>query len=626
MGLRSENHGPSWVQPAGHRNDDGAGCRPWSCSLWLLLLTSTTHRMLPYGSGTQELKHIRIARSSSASDVSWKHVAVGATVAVATLGYAATMHSMVSNQAAALDALHAQMLAMSSVKSPKHAAPVPAIETLPHKYAVENVTPRKTQDLRGTCWDFATISVLEYSYRQQGIARGWLAPDEYVSLSEQAYGADLLQLCTTKDKSKCYLTATQNTTEGGFIEEFALVSNDVAVFPDAICPYTPWPGNDTVCPGLTDAARASNPLKATVNGLKEYFDVQDIKAALFREKRALGFSTTMAEITRYIPCVGELTKDPRCDVASPLCTLCPPGIPTTCCVTTTGGEDYNMDGEFTSHYGMEAEGGHAMTIVGYNDEYTTKDGYTGGYILKNSWWDGVDPPLGPVHARGSHSIRYFLQEISEFEERFNCPNSANPANWYQCQGRVGVIHADADAGVIRAPINASLVAFDECLSEDTRRDAASSFSPLHLSCTNDALCKANATYFVRNSTAVGDGFQTFCFFEYVRDGNSSDVCLPAMLPTDLAHAFAPIEAEAYVNNPDVCGFYFYPYAKQRAGAALGWEVSADDLDVTWAPQSYAANAHKFPTLDYTLVRQSTKVQKTAPVLGPIPVYVARDEL
>ncbi|KDO18732.1 hypothetical protein SPRG_21642 [Saprolegnia parasitica CBS 223.65] len=537
--------------------------------------------MLPYGSGTQELKHIRIARSSSASEVSWKHVAVGATVAVATLGYAATMHSMVSNQAAALDALHAQMLAMGSVKPLKHAAP--AIDALPHKYAVENVTPRKTQDLRGTCWDFATISVLEYSYRQQGIARGWLAPDEYVSLSEQAYGADLLQLCTTKDKTKCYLTATQNTTEGGFIEEFALVSNDVAIFPDAICPYTPWPGNDTVCPGLTDAARASNPLKATVNSLKEYFDVQDIKAALFREKRALGFSTTMAEITRYIPCVGDLTKDPRCDVASPLCTLCPPGIPTTCCVTTKGGEDYNMDGEFTSHYGMEAEGGHAMTIVGYNDEYTTKDGYTGGYILKNSWWDGVDPPLGPVHARGSHSIRYFMQEISEFEERFNCPNSRQPGNWYQCQGRVGVIHADA--GVIRAPINASLVA-----------------------------------------TAVGDGFQTFCFFEYLGDSNSSDVCLPAMLPTDIAHAFAPVEAEAYANNPDVCGFYFYPYAKQRAGAALGWEVSADDLDVTWAPQSYAANAHKFPTLDYTLVRQSTKVQKAAPVLGPIPVYVARDEL
>ncbi|KDO21954.1 hypothetical protein SPRG_21201 [Saprolegnia parasitica CBS 223.65] len=410
--------------------------------------------MLPYGSGTQELKHIRIARASSASEVSWKHVAVGATVAVATLGYAATMHSMVSNQAAALDALHAQMLAMGSVKPLKHAAP--AIDALPHKYAVENVTPRKTQDL---------------------------------------------------------------------------------------------------------------------------------------------------QITRYIPCVGDLTKDPRCDVASPLCTLCPPGIPTTCCITTKGGEDYNMDGEFTSHYGMEAEGGHAMTIVGYNDEYTTKDGYTGGYILKNSWWDGVDPPLGPVHARGSHSIRYFMQEISEFEERFNCPNSANPANWYQCQGRVGVIHADA--GVIRAPINASLVAYDECLSDDTRRDAASSFSPLRLSCTNDAFCKANATYFVRNSTAVGDGFQAFCFFEYLGDGNSSDVCLPAMLPTDLAHAFAPIEAEAYANNPDVCGFYFYPYAKQRAGAALGWEVSADDLDVTWAPQSYAANARKFPTLDYTLVCSDT---------------------
>ncbi|OQR91693.1 hypothetical protein ACHHYP_04461 [Achlya hypogyna] len=581
--------------------------------------------MLPYGSGSQELKHVRIARSTSSSDVSWKHVAVGATFAVAGLGYAATMHSMMSQQAAALQELRSHMTVLSA-KHPS-AAPLAPASRLPHKFAVDHVTPRKTQDLRGTCWDFATISVLEYSYRQQGIAHGWLTPDTYVSLSEQAYGADLLQLCTTKDKSKCYLTATQNTTEGGFIEEFALLGADASVFPDALCPYTPWPGNDTVCPGLTDATHATNPLKVTINGLAEFFDVQDIKAALVAKKRALGFSTTMAEITRYIPCVGELTKDPRCDVASPLCTVCPPGIPTTCCLTTTGGEDYNMDGEFTSHFGMEAEGGHAMTIVGYNDEYTTKDGYTGGYILKNSWWDGVDPPLGPVHARGSHSIQYFLQEISAFEERFNCPNSANPANWYQCQGRVGVIHANAGAGLARVPINASVVAQDECLSADTAKDAATSFAPLRLECIDktQTRCAADATYFTRNASDVGDGFTRMCFFEYRVNGTSSDVCLPPLLPSEVAHTFQPVAAERRENNPDVCGFYFYPYEKQRAGMARGWEVSADDLDVTWAPQSYVANAHKFPHLDYTFVNQSTKTQVAHPVLGPIPVY-GRDEL
>ncbi|EQC25370.1 hypothetical protein SDRG_16779 [Saprolegnia diclina VS20] len=535
-------------------------------------------------------------------------------VLVAVLGYTALSHA----------ALRANAAVLASITTTTPAQAFLAPSRLPLKFAVAHVTPRKTQDTRSTCWAFATIAILEHSYRQQGIANGWLTPHEYLSLSEQAYGASVLRLCTSrKDKPQCYKTAVDNTTEGGYIEELSLLRTNPSVFPDALCPYMPAPGSNTTCPSLHNATiTVRNPLAFALHRMTEYFGHTDMKMALHS---ALAPSS-LAAITHYLPCIGHRTSDSRCDVRSNECVLCPPGYPTVCCLTIEGKSDTNMDGEFTSHYGMEAEGGHAMLLVGYNDEYTTKDGYTGGYILKNSWWDGVARPLGPPSAHGSHSIRYFLQEISEFEERFNCPNSANPANWYQCQGRVGVIHADADAGVIRAPINASLVAFDECLSEDTRRDAASSFSPLHLSCTNDALCKANATYFVRNSTAVGDGFQTFCFFEYVRDGNSSDVCLPAMLPTDLAHAFAPIEAEAYVNNPDVCGFYFYPYAKQRAGAALGWEVSADDLDVTWAPQSYAANAHKFPTLDYTLVRQSTKVQKAAPVLGPIPVYVARDEL
>ncbi|OQR90267.1 hypothetical protein ACHHYP_05667, partial [Achlya hypogyna] len=254
---------------------------------------------------------------------------------IAASGYAATMHSTVAAQTAALAKLQSQLAA---------SIPTPTSSRLPHKFAVNRVTPRKTQDTRSTCWDFATISVLEYSYRQQGIAHGWLTPDAYVSLSEQAYGADLLQLCTTKDKSKCYLTATQNTTEGGWVEEFDLLRNDISIFPDALCPYVPTPGHDTECPGLTDAARAVNPLHATVNSMTEYFSITDIKAALVKRQRAMAFSTMLATIPHYQPCTGERTKDPRCEVTSPLCTACPPGYSTTCCLTVLSETDTNMDG------------------------------------------------------------------------------------------------------------------------------------------------------------------------------------------------------------------------------------------------------------------------------------------
>eukprot|EP00965_Chrysotila_dentata_P090305 2979806-Pleurochrysis_carterae.AAC.2 len=66
----------------------------------------------------------------------------------------------------------------------------------PFAFAIDGVTPRELQLARGTCWIFAAVAVLEHSYRQQGIARGWLKPNQYLRLSEQAFGIAVLDLCT----------------------------------------------------------------------------------------------------------------------------------------------------------------------------------------------------------------------------------------------------------------------------------------------------------------------------------------------------------------------------------------------------------------------------------------------
>lgn len=54
-------------------------------------------------------------------------------------------------------------------------------------------------------------------------------------------------------------------------------------------------------------------------------------------------------------------------------------------------------------------------LVGYNDAFMTRDGFTGGLIVKNSWADGP--------SQGSHSLAYWMQEVSDWEERSVCPNS-----------------------------------------------------------------------------------------------------------------------------------------------------------------------------------------------------------
>ncbi|GMF80106.1 unnamed protein product [Phytophthora fragariaefolia] len=290
----------------------------------------------------------------------------------------------------------------------------PRDDKLPSKFAADVVTPLKTQDERGTCWDFATVAVLESSYRQQGVARGWLQPDEFLALSEQAYGEEVIRLCAgppgSPQQVACLIPGNgiwENSTDGGDVTELMYLMNGLkdSIFPDSICPYIPDPGNDSVCPGLTREARKTNPLSLTIKKMETYYDTVSVKHALVKDKKAMAISTAMPYITHYYPCIGELAGEERCSPASTECTLCPPELAmTTCCVPIENGENYNMDGEFITSHVMNVEGGHVMTLVGYNDLFRTKQGYTGGFILKNSWFDGIHPALGPMHARGSHSL------------------------------------------------------------------------------------------------------------------------------------------------------------------------------------------------------------------------------
>jgi hypothetical protein len=76
------------------------------------------------------------------------------------------------------------------------------VSALPSKFGVQYVTPRQDQAHRGTCWDFATIGLLEQSYRENGVRNGWLEPEEYVAFSEQAYGVEIMKLCTGPEDSQ----------------------------------------------------------------------------------------------------------------------------------------------------------------------------------------------------------------------------------------------------------------------------------------------------------------------------------------------------------------------------------------------------------------------------------------
>uniref|UniRef100_A0AAV1TZF1 Peptidase C1A papain C-terminal domain-containing protein n=1 Tax=Peronospora matthiolae TaxID=2874970 RepID=A0AAV1TZF1_9STRA len=576
---------------------------------------------------------------------SWKTMALVATLVVAMSGFAAIVQSSLAAQQERLAKLEHHLLELKAVYAAALTQQrVPPVEFQADSlisrtsFAVDHVTPLKTQDERGTCWDFATIAILENSFRQQGITRGWLQKTEYLALSEQAYGAEVLRLCAgpadSPQQVACLIPGNgvwKNTTEGGDATLLLYLMNGLKdnIYPDSVCAYDPYNDrNDTVCAALTPENRKVNPLRLTIRSMETLMDEASIKRAMMTHGQVMSLTTALPYTTRYYPCIGKRAGEDQCDPASTSCSLCPPELSmTTCCVPLEKGESYNMNGEFITSHVMNPEGGHVMALVGYNDLYRTKQGFTGGFILKNSWFDGIHPALGPMHARGSHSLKYWLQEITEWEEASICPNSRNPENWYQCGNTDEVIsskrHGDPSMN-IPLPIDRSTspgIGVDSCLSQETELYARVSFQPLHLHCTDSFFCAVNDdyTYFVRNTTTWGDRMLRMCLFEYnTVTGKSSEFCLPPLLAQKIAYVLSPVVDEIRENDPDACGFYFYPYEVQRQYKAQFGSFYVNDFDIEWHAQSYAANKALYPNLDYSDVERSTRKQKRYDFVGPFP--------
>jgi len=486
-----------------------------------------------------------------------------------------------------------QALQKSSI-SPQYNS-VPLVQ-MPHKLAVDHVTPREDQKNRGTCWDFATISMIEQSYREHGVAQGWLKPDDYVKFSTQAYGIVVTQLCQ-KHPSACIIPDDKvwmNSTEGGEIPLlYYLPGINTRIMPSSVCPYISDKGFDKEqeCPGLEENM-AKNPIKFKVKSMDTMYEISSIKNHLRTHKRALGLSTPMTTVSYFYPCAGRFANRPECKTCSVPCPFdrFPAG---SCCVRQIA-QNFNMEGEFYTHGKTDfKDGGHAMALVGYNDNYVTESGAVGGFILKNNW------------AGSSHSVQYFMQDISRMDESRICPNSRNPRNWYDCKS------------------------INHCLSGKIRLFADVAYQPLELRCRMSDVCNTHAdyVYFVKNASHIGDDMVEMCFIQYNQAKQdvqgAEEFCLGPYVMDEYAMLFEPVKI--LKDDPDRCGFYFFPYDLIRTWWANYHDGFATDFDIEWESQSYAANKAKFPEYDYTLVERSTHNQNKYVFSGPFPRAVTAQD-
>ncbi|RHY89576.1 hypothetical protein DYB37_010031 [Aphanomyces astaci] len=255
-----------------------------------------------------------------------------------------------------------------------------------------------------------------------------------------------------------------------------------SLLPTAVCPYFKE-GHDHDCPGL-DEALALNPVRFNV------------KHHLALNQQSMIVGTPEVNVNHYYPCIGPFLADRHCQLET--CTLCPPSFAlTTCCVPVFDGDNPNMEGEYFAHAGMVLDDGHAMELVGYNDAFQNHEGEVGGFIVKNSWV--------PAENTGSHSLQWWLQDVSAWGERTICPNS-----------------------------------IDACMSNVTRMFAKTNVQTLDLKCSDATKCKVSddVTYYVRNTTTWGDRMTLMCMWEHdAKTGSARDFCLIPMLEQNLAATF-----------------------------------------------------------------------------------------
>jgi len=447
-----------------------------------------------------------------------------------------------------------------------------------------------------------------------------MKPSEYLRMSEQGIGAVMTRacgahpaVCMTGDDDEAY---TGNSTQGGEVEWLyylqKYVSSSVAM-PWSVCPYIPTPTADAQC--ADEKTLASSPISFKVERMTSYHDLEDIKRALLASQRVLALSLPLF-VQRYrLPCTTKNAAMMQCDPHGAECKPCPlaPDFSGISCCIEQDRFGTNMRGEFSGGLPMgspiEQAGGHAVVIVGYTDTYTSSMGYTGGLIIKNSWWDGVplpgmscaDPTAPCAAGRGSHTIAYFMGAHSPIAEREVCPNVHSPDSWYPC------------------------VDLATCTGESTAISAHAVRKVLRLKCLDDGdrspyikgVCEKDERFFLKNSTRLGGGLSATCL---VRADGGPDLCLPPLWWEDLALLFTPVEEEDRENDPDQCGFYILPYDVYRNVAASISPPWATDFEITWDRASFvgAPDKYKRQGKDYKMLKRDTLEQRTSVFHGPFP--------
>ena len=477
-------------------------------------------------------------------------------------------------------------------------------ENLPYAARIPHGNPRYYQMERGTCWDFALIGMIQNDYRQHGIKKGFLKDEEYVSLSQQVLGIRMVEHCN-KHPDVCNTPGDAlllNSTSGGEINWFYSFTKLYSeMLPDSVCPYEPTDAGEFKCDLLENATK-SNPIRFNVTKMNIAYTVNDTKKLFINKgKRALAWTSLIHDDFEYFPC----SKYPEfCNLDKYEKVKCPVGYAETECVKMAI-PMYSPDGEFDRFNEMQMAGGHGMVMVGYNDEFVTKAGYKGGFILKNSWNNtayGSYPTDSSRGVRGSHSIEYWMGEVSAEDERYICPNAQDPLNWFSC----------------------GLLCKND--GEYAKEILTVMKQPYEFQCIDEDICKKDPVYrYFLNSLTVAKRqpsgrYYDFCMVRLnTLDDTSVEFCFNELPLQVIGLYFTPIDSHLQMlrDSEDYCGYYFFPYEIVQKQIAYFGGFNTIYFDIDWDDSSFMANSedkkYEDSNFDYQYVNASTGKQNFSKV-------------
>jgi len=298
---------------------------------------------------------------------------------------------------------------------------------LPSRFVIneEYLSPVVNQANRGTCWIFQLIAILESQYKQQGLKYGFIDKGQYLKLSVESLGKIMVEKCMS-DPNCTGTPRRDNTTTGGNIDEFLSFLKKYpeikkSIVPQSCCPYQSDPKLEMVCPPEYPSCIASNPLEFVVNRSFSTSNIRDAKQRIIETNVPVAIGILMPMQRYLFPCDLPFVKDHNsCKKKDHPC-----GNGFCAYVDFKLFKITDVDFIFHSPNITIPGSGHAMLVVGYNDDFVAKRNVNftkrqdtkGGFIVRNSWG-----------FRG-HTLEYLRGDLNEDQEARICPNKQNVLRW-----------------------------------------------------------------------------------------------------------------------------------------------------------------------------------------------------